>query len=47
MTFQLILFSLDMLEFSLTLIVLGLRWFADKRTPRVRSLLVVGVATCF
>jgi signal transduction histidine kinase len=36
-----------MLEFSLTLIVLGLLWFADKRTPRVRSLLVVGVATCF
>jgi signal transduction histidine kinase/CheY-like chemotaxis protein len=36
-----------MLEFSLTLIILGLLWFADKRTPRVRSRLVVGVATCF
>jgi signal transduction histidine kinase/CheY-like chemotaxis protein len=47
MTFQLILFSFDMLEFSVTLIILGLLWFADKRTPRVRSLLVVGVATCF
>jgi signal transduction histidine kinase/ActR/RegA family two-component response regulator len=47
MTFQLILFSFDMLEFSLTLVVLGLLWFADKRTPRVRSLITVGVATCF
>ncbi|MDR3336837.1 MAG: response regulator [Treponema sp.] len=47
MTFQLVLFSFDMLEFSVTLIVLGLLWFADKRTSRVRSLLVVGMATCF
>jgi signal transduction histidine kinase len=44
---ELIFFSFDILEFSATLVVLGLLWFGDQRTAQVKSLIVVGVATCF
>jgi signal transduction histidine kinase/CheY-like chemotaxis protein len=47
LTFELILFTFDMVNFSITLFVLGKLWFADRSTSQVRSLIVVGVATCF
>jgi signal transduction histidine kinase/CheY-like chemotaxis protein len=36
-----------MVNFSITLFVLGKLWFADRSTSQVRSLIAVGVATCF
>jgi signal transduction histidine kinase/CheY-like chemotaxis protein len=36
-----------MANFSITLFVLGKLWFADRSTAQVRSLIAVGVATCF
>ncbi|MDR3050182.1 MAG: response regulator [Oscillospiraceae bacterium] len=41
------LFSFSLIAFSVNLYFLGLLWFADKHTKEIRSLLVMGIATCY
>jgi signal transduction histidine kinase/ActR/RegA family two-component response regulator len=44
---HLILFSLSLIIFSANLYFLGLLWFTDKHDSKVRSLIAMGVATCY
>jgi signal transduction histidine kinase/ActR/RegA family two-component response regulator len=44
---QLIIFSISIITFSVNLYFLGLLWFADKRDDQVKSLIAMGIATCY
>jgi signal transduction histidine kinase/FixJ family two-component response regulator len=44
---QLVLFTFSLITFSVNLYFLGILWFADKHTSEVRSLIAMGVATCY
>ncbi|MDR0655937.1 MAG: response regulator [Treponema sp.] len=46
-TVELSFFTFQMVNFTITFAVLGMLWFADRRTSQVQSLIAVGIATCF